>query len=168
MKFVNYRNLDPAIWKKYFTYNKETGKICNRYGREVGTINARGYININAVIKNAGESVNCSIRAHQLAWVLETGKYSEQLDHRDRDRTNNKWTNLREATTLENNRNRKVFDKSRSGVTGVIWQAQRKQWQAYIIVNNRNIHLGFTPSLFEAVCLRKSGELKYGTAKIIA
>lgn len=168
MKFINYRELDSGAWKNYFSYDSESGVITNRWGRQVGTVNARGYINITARVEHKGAIVECAIRAHQLAWVLMTGNYCEQIDHKDRNKLNNKWTNLREATTLINNNNRKVFDKSKSGVTGVIWQAQRKLWQAYVIVSNRNIHLGFTPSLFEAVCLRKSGELKYGTAKIIA
>lgn len=168
MKFINYRELDSAIWQKYFSYDSETGAITNRWGRLVGAINAKGYLNITARVEHEGLIVECAIRAHQLAWVLMTGNYCEQIDHKDRNKLNNKWTNLREATTLINNNNRKVFSKSKSGVTGVIWQAQRKLWQAYIIVNSRNIHLGFTPSLFEAVCLRKSGELKYGVAKIIA
>ena len=166
MKFINYRELDPISWHNYFTYNPEEGIITNRHGRPVGTLTAKGYLNINAVVAYKGTKVTCSIRAHQLAWVLTTGEYSDQIDHKDRNKLNNKWTNLREATTIINNNNRKVFDKSKSGVTGVIWQSQRKLWQAYIIVSNRNIHLGFIPSLFEAVCLRKSGELKYGVTKI--
>lgn len=163
MKFINYRELDSEAWKDYFSYDSESGVITNRWGRQVGTVNARGYVNITAVVAYKGTKVTCAIRAHQLAWVLMTGKYCEQIDHKDRNKLNNRWTNLREATTLINNNNRKVFSKSKSGLTGVLWSASRKMWQSYIIVNGYNMHLGFTKSLFEAACLRKSGELKYGT-----
>ena len=159
MEYENYRSLAPVIWAEYFTYCKDTGLIFNRYGRSVGSVTVKGYLQINAVLPHNGKLVNCAIRNHQLAWLLVTGEYADEIDHKDRDKQNNKWDNLRKATPTLNNNNRNVFAKSKSGLTGVIWNKQKRQWQAYIIKAGVNHHLGFYSNLFEAVCARKSAEV---------
>lgn len=48
-------------------------------------------------------------RINRLAWFYMTGEWPKgQIDHKDRDRTNNKWENLRDVTPLENSKNRSV------------------------------------------------------------
>lgn len=49
-----------------------------------------------------------------------TGEWPEkEIDHKDTNRLNNKWSNLREATASENMRNRKVKSDNQTGVKGV-------------------------------------------------
>lgn len=44
--------------------------------------------------------------AHRVAWTLMAGASPEdQIDHADRDRSNNRWANLREADQSQNNWN---------------------------------------------------------------
>lgn len=46
--------------------------------------------------------------AHRIIWMMQTGNWPNQIDHKNRDGTDNRWHNLREATHQQNkwNRNR--------------------------------------------------------------
>lgn len=58
--------------------------------------------------------------AHCLAWFYMTGEWSELIiDHINGIRNDNRWCNLREATVSQNNTNKKVSTRSKTGVKGV-------------------------------------------------
>lgn len=64
-------------------------------------------------------------RLHRLAWFYMTGEWpSEQIDHIDLDKTNNRFANLREATHRQNQHNRPkrgyTFDKRRNAFVAQI------------------------------------------------
>jgi hypothetical protein len=61
-----------------------------------------------------------------------TGEDPIEIDHIDGDGTNNKWDNLRNATSAQNNHNRKMSSRNKSGVKGVFWETSRKRWRAAI------------------------------------
>jgi hypothetical protein len=83
--------------------------------------------------------------AHQLAWLYRTGKWCRPMvDHRDGDRTNNRWRNLRRATSSQNNANRCVPRNNRCGFKGVGLKAGR--WCARIRKNGRLRELGAFPT----------------------
>lgn len=59
-------------------------------------------------------------QAHRLAWAIVTGEQPPDLiDHEDLDTRNNRWSNLRDATTSLNGANRVAQINSRSKVKGV-------------------------------------------------
>ena len=70
--------------------------------------------------------------AHRLIWKWMTGEDPIEIDHIDGDGTNNKWDNLRNATSAQNNHNRKMSSRNKSGVKGVFWETSRKRWRAAI------------------------------------
>lgn len=72
--------------------------------------------------------------AHRLAWLYMTGKNAHSvIDHIDRDKSNNKFVNLRQATKGENVMNAKTTrSDNTSGYTGVSWHSQRRKWQAKV------------------------------------
>ena len=87
---------------------------------------------------------------HRLAWLYMTGSFpSSKIDHRNRIRDQNHWTNLRLATHRQNCQNKKC-----SGAT----LHRSGKWQAQIKVNGKSKYLG----LFDD---RSAAERAYLAAK---
>lgn len=64
--------------------------------------------------------------AHRLAFLYMTGKMPEFVDHKDRVRTNNMWSNLKAATRSSNNRN--VTSASNTGHVNITWVEKRNYY----------------------------------------
>lgn len=82
--------------------------------------------------------------AHRVIWCLKTGSWpSFDIDHINRDRCDNRWCNLREATRSENMRNALSRAGASSRFLGVSWASDRQKWVANITQNRRAKHLGY-------------------------
>lgn len=82
-------------------------------------------------------------KAHRLAWFYMTGEWPEvDTDHQDLNRSNNAWSNLRDATRSQNIRNITLRADNKSGFKGVFWHKQRQKWTARIHDDGRYKHLG--------------------------
>lgn len=102
------------------------------------------------------------IMAHRVAWLLSTGFWpSNQIDHRNHIRSDNRIVNLREATNEENTRNRLVLKRNTSGVTGVHFHKRDRKWVAQITVDGKHKFLGYFNDLSSAQSTRKEAEKKY-------
>ena len=102
---------------------------------------------------------------HQVDQPIKLIVWDNQVDHINGIRSDNKWSNLRHATQLENTRNRKKSSRNKSGVTGVIWDKSKEKWQARIGVCGKSITLGRFDDFDSAVISRKLAEVKYGFHK---
>ena len=60
-----------------------------------------------------------SYLAHQLAWFYMTREWVDLLDHKDTITNNNKWENLRKATSHQNCGNTNLSSSSTTGFKGV-------------------------------------------------
>lgn len=89
---------------------------------------------------------------HQLIWCLMTGEWPEHkgVDHRDTDRANNRWENLRKATPGLQQANRTRQKNCKSGVKGVSLCKDTGRWRADIRVAGKSINLGRTGTIEEA------------------
>jgi len=136
--------------------NVRCGKIWNaRFaGKEAGCKRGDGYI----VIGVLGEAYY----AHRLVWLYLYGCFPKGMDHFDRDTSNNRSNNLREATSQQNSHNLKLYSTNTSGVCGVSWSKRDKIWRAYIKLNNKQKALGSFGDLPDAVCARRTAEKRYG------
>ena len=76
------------------------------------------------------------------------------IDHIDNDKLNNKVTNLRYATHIENNQNRSMRKDNTSGIKGVTFIKRYNKWQAQIKINGKNIYLGSFDNKDEAIKAR--------------
>lgn len=121
-----------------------------RVGAEAGCLKADGYISIGIDGKQ--------YKAHRLVWLYTYGVWPEQLDHRDRNRTNNRLLNLRLADNHLNGVNRNLFSNNKSGVKGVFWYSKLRKWQANITVRNVVHYLGRFDTLDAAISVRVQAE----------
>ncbi len=79
-------------------------------------------------------------RAQRLAWFYMTGTWPvDEVDHENRVRDDNRWSNLREATRLQNLGNRGHYKTNTSGFKGVCFNRRLNRWQARI----GREHLGY-------------------------
>lgn len=130
--------------KELLDYNPDSGtftwKVTRtgtaKAGQVAGTPNIGGYVLIRV------EGI--TYMAHRLAWFYVYGVWpAHQIDHINRERSDNRIANLREATNAENQQNCNVRSTNKSGYTGVSWNSDRRKWAAQLWVNGQNIKLGF-------------------------
>lgn len=81
--------------------------------------------------------------AHRIIWSIMTGSDPGDLvDHRDTDKSNDAWENLRLATDAQNNQNRGSDKRNASGVKGITWNSFYGKWQAQIWANKKKVDFG--------------------------
>lgn len=85
----------------------------------------------------------------------------EMIDHKNRNKFDNRRNNLRHATRIENSINKGIQTNNTSGVVGVSWHKQHQKWYAYITVNKKRISLGLFEDLEKAKEVRVQAEIKY-------
>lgn len=138
-------------------YDPETGDFtwkirparCMRVGDAAGTINSKGHRLIRVF--------NQAYQAHRLAWLIMTGAWpADEIDHRNRCRSDNRWSNLREATRAQNARNQVRPKDNKTGITGVTFHKGMGRWRAYICVDSKNTFLGWFDTIGEAAQARAS------------
>ena len=123
-------------------------------GVPAGTLHAKGY----RAIKVGGKLH----RAHRLAFLWMAGRMpTDQVDHRDGDKDNNRFANLREATNGQNQHNQTKRANNSSGYKGVYYFKRDARWQAQIMVNRKKHHLGYfdTPEEAHAAHVRAAIQL---------
>lgn len=81
-------------------------------------------------------------REHRLAFLYMTGSIPKLIDHKNTNRVDNRWDNLREATKVTNAANQNAHVDSQSGLKGVAWDKTRNQWRASIQCDKRWQFLG--------------------------
>lgn len=147
--------LDAAILKELMHYDPETGvmtwlkKIAAKQyiGDRVGSIDDEGYARTKIQRK--------TYKLHRLIWLYMTGEWPEdEVDHKDRNRLNNRWLNLRAATHKQNSQNRNPRHDSTSKSVGVSWSSRDGLWCASISIDGRKRQVGSSKSLEKAIALR--------------
>lgn len=103
-------------------------------------------------------------KLHRIVWLHYYGtEPKDLLDHIDRDKSNNKIRNLREATHAENQQNKRVYKNNRSGHKGVSWNVAERKWRVRIQIAGVNRLVGLYRTLDEAVAARKQAEQRLHT-----
>ena len=83
------------------------------------------------------------------------------IDHVNRDRLDNRKSNLRICTTQQNSWNHSVCSRNTSGTTGVSWNEYCNKWYAQIMINGKTINLGYYDKYEDAIQARKDAEDTY-------
>ena len=80
------------------------------------------------------------------------------IDHINRNRLDNRRSNLRISCRQQNAHNKSVYKTNTSGHAGVKWNARLEKWQVQITRNKKRVHLGVYSDLQEAIRARKIAE----------
>lgn len=109
-----------------------------------------------------GAILGKGLLAHRVIWLMMTGEWPNVIDHKNGDRTDNRWGNLRSVTTTVNSQNQTCRSDNATGIRGVTYKKDRKKFYAAIKVNKQHIHLGCFKTVEEAKAARLAAEIKYG------
>lgn len=104
-------------------------------GKRAGSQYPNGYWRISIFYQN--------LLAHRIAWLLSTGEWPrDEIDHIDRNTSNNRLANLRPANKSLNQANRARRKGNTSGKKGVVWSKANNAFVATIKVNGKSHYLG--------------------------
>jgi len=100
----------------------------------VGTKHSSGYLLFSTGVSGKVYS----LRAHRFVWLKSYGVWPKHfVDHKNRDRSDNRLSNLREATDSENACNAVLASNNKSGYRGVSWSSCHRKWVARIGLGNK-------------------------------
>ena len=98
-------------------------------------------------------------RANRLAFLYMEGYFPEhQVDHIDRNPSNNIWSNLRHVGNSCNMLNRDVLSSNKTGVSGVSWYNRDLVFNVKVIYEGIQRHLGSYHDFVDAVAARLAAE----------
>lgn len=83
------------------------------------------------------------------------------VDHINRNKLDNRKSNLRICTMQENDFNKPILKNNTSNVTGVNFSEKMGKWRAYININRKQINLGWFANKEDAIRVRKQAEIEY-------
>ena len=130
-----------ATLRKHFTYDPKTGALVKTNGK-CGYIATTGYRHIYFHGR--------TWLAHRLIWKWMTGKDPPIIDHINRIRIDNRWSNLRIVDSTQNTHNRSLSTRNTTGVKGVIFIPARKRYRAQLAAHGRIIWFKHFRTLEEA------------------
>jgi hypothetical protein len=149
---------DAEYLRSLLEYNPDTGewkwlvvKVRNqrKKGEFTGSRSNRRVITIDGL----------HYYASILAWLYMTGEWPHfEIDHKDRDPSNDRWSNLRLASDAQQRAN--IVPTARSGIKGVR-QLPSGNWGVKIQVDQKEIWLGTFPTKEAAKEARREAGQKY-------
>lgn len=91
---------------------------------------------------------------HRVVYCLLHGDDFDEIDHRDRDKSNNLDGNLRDSSREENGKNLPIKSNNTSGCPGVNWNKKDKSWHVRIRANGKRMFIGCFKDFDKAVARR--------------
>lgn len=125
-------------------------------GTVAGSTHSGGYVQVVVNKKK--------LFAHRIAWVFISGSWpTDEIDHINGDKSDNRKDNLRAATHSENGRNKKISSRNTSGAKGVHWFDRTQKWSAHLNIGGRQTTLGYFDTIAEAAeSVRAAREIHHG------
>jgi hypothetical protein len=141
-------------------YDRDTGKL---HWKGTGTLAGNSSIR-NKPYGKPYRQLNIlghTYMAHRMVYLIEHGRWPvSEIDHIDGDTTNNRHTNLREATPVTNRRNQKRHSRNTTGHTGIHKRKNNGRYEASIGDKGKLVYIGSFTTYEEAVAARLEAERK--------
>lgn len=129
--------------QELFDYDPDTGEVKRKVGVTnnakkgsiVGWLNGEGYFNVKIH--------KTSYKLHRVIWLYVYGSWpTGVIDHVNRDKTDNRFCNLRDTTVQTNNINKGVRKDSKTGVPNVTWRERDQLFYAACKRDGKQNYLG--------------------------
>ena len=144
------------VWKERPINHFKTERVCNIWNtrfknKKAGSKHSNGYSCITIDYK--------TYLSHRIAFLYVEGYIPEnEVDHMNRNRSDNRWKNLRKVSTSCNSQNCSVSKNNTTGVTGVYYDKSRCKWLVNIKINYKDKYLGRFDDFNDAVIARYNEE----------
>ena len=146
--------------KERLSYDPNTGVFSYKSpvrgrvtGATAGTVRPDGYLTIILFGKPYATS--------RLAWLYVYGKWpNEEIDHIDRNPSNNRIENLRDVSRSQNNCNHRVRSDSKTGVKGVHFHLASGLWHVTIRSYGKKRSVGYFKNIAEAAEASRAAEIE--------
>lgn len=140
---VGDKTLTYEVLKDNFTYHEDGYLIRNDTGKRAGSnsIGSHGYFSFSWRDR--------MYLLHRMIFLYHYGYLPYKVDHRDREKSNNRIENLREASDVVNTNNVELSKNNTSGYKGVSKDKKTDQWR--VRLGDRQI--GTSKSLEEAAMM---------------
>ena len=165
----------PELLRKLLRYEPETGELFWRerpremckteqswktWNKRFPDTKAVNFLDSDGYLR--GSIFGKTYKAHRICWAIHYGAWpSKHIDHINGIRSDNRVSNMRDVTNIQNQQNRKTTSKN-CGVVGVCWVKADRQWRAHIKVQNKLIYLGQYFEIQDAIAARRLAEIRYG------
>jgi hypothetical protein len=151
--------LTSELIRELLDYDPETGvfrwRTRTSSKTKVGDIAdkpcAHGYLRISIFYKK--------YLSHRLAWLYVHGEFHPLVEHKNRNPSDNRISNLRIGSSAENGWNRSFNKNNKLGLKGVVFT--QNKWRARIDVNGRVIYLGYFQTPREAAAAYNDAAVRY-------
>jgi hypothetical protein len=115
-----------------------------------GGKNTKGYLLVGLI--NGGKRINKLIHRLVAEHFIPNPENKPQVDHIDRNKTNNNIENLRWATPQENEENKGKRKDNTSGFKNISWYNNSKSWRFY--VHGRYKKQRYFKSKIDCICYK--------------
>lgn len=133
-----YTVVDEEDYKKYSGFNW----FYSKRGYAEGRMGGKRMLKLHRLISNAPDGL--------------------EVDHINRDKLDNRKSNLKICTHLENMQNQNAHRDNSSGHKFIYWYASRKKWQVQIYNKQKKINVGYFENLKDAIYHRDTRMEAYG------
>jgi hypothetical protein len=130
------------LFENYLVYND--GRVYSKRSRKFlkAGIDRNGY----QYVILCNENGRCNIKISRLVadHFVENENNENEVDHIDRNKLNNHFTNLRWVSSSENNLNKNKRKDNKTGFIGVCLNEKKHYWQASFCKDGKQIRKCFT------------------------